>query len=70
MLPTRLLIIASAYHEAIPFTLPNGGLASAWQVRIDAGTGAIDPPDRRYSRRRRRSSSKAARCCCWPGEIG
>jgi isoamylase len=46
---TRLLIIASAYHEAIPFVLPNGDLASAWQVRIDAGAGLIDPPDRRYS---------------------
>jgi glycogen operon protein len=46
---TRLLILVNAYHETIPFTLPDSGLASAWQVRIDAGSGAIDPPDRRYA---------------------
>jgi glycogen operon protein len=46
---TRLLILVNAYHETIPFKLPDSGLASAWQVRVDAGAGYIDPPGRRYA---------------------
>jgi glycogen operon protein len=45
---TRLLVLANAYHEAISFKLPDSGLAAAWQVRIDAGTGEIDPAGRRH----------------------
>jgi len=45
---TRLLVLVNAYHQAISFRLPDSGLAAAWQVRIDAGTGDIDPPDRRF----------------------
>jgi glycogen operon protein len=44
----RLLILVSAYHEPLSFTLPNAGVAKAWQVRIDTAAGAIDPPDRRF----------------------
>lgn len=46
---TRLLILVNAYHEPIAFTVPDSSLAEAWDVRIDAGTGEIDPPDRRYA---------------------
>jgi isoamylase len=45
---TRLLIIVNAYHLPIGFKLPNDDVG-AWTVRIDSGTGEIDPPDRRYS---------------------
>ena len=45
---TRLFILASAYHRPLSFTLPTTDV-SAWTVRIDAGTGEIDPPDRRFA---------------------
>ena len=45
--PARVLILVNAYHEALPFRLPNGG-RPYWRVRIDAGSGEIDPPDRVY----------------------
>jgi glycogen operon protein len=45
---TRLLIVVNAYHGSLRYKLPDSGLATAWQVRIDAGTGEIDPPERRY----------------------
>ncbi len=43
-----MLILVNAYHEALPFRLPNGG-RPYWRVRIDAGSGEIDPPERIYS---------------------
>jgi glycogen operon protein len=46
---TRLLILVNAYHEAIAFKLPDGQVASGWQVRADTGAGAIDPPDRGFA---------------------
>jgi isoamylase len=46
-IPARVLILVNAYHDAVPFRLPNGG-RPYWRVRIDAGSGAIDPPDRVY----------------------
>ncbi len=46
-IPARVLILVNAYHEALPFRLPNGG-RPYWRVRIDAGSGEIDPPDRAY----------------------
>ena len=45
---TRLLVLASAYHKPIPFTLPQSDVGG-WTVRIDTGTGEIDPPDRRFA---------------------
>jgi isoamylase len=45
---TRLLILTSAYHRPLSFTLPTADV-SAWVVRIDAGTGEIDPPGRRFA---------------------
>jgi glycogen operon protein len=46
--PQRVLILVNAYHGALPFRLPNGG-RPYWRVRIDAGSGEIDPPDRAYA---------------------
>jgi isoamylase len=46
---TRLMILVNPYHEPIDFKLPGANLAAAWQLRIDAGSGAIDPPDRRFA---------------------
>ena len=45
---TRLLIVVSAYHLPISFKLPTADVA-AWTVRINSGTGEIDPPDRRVA---------------------
>jgi isoamylase len=47
-IPARVLVLINAYHETLPFRLPNGG-RPYWRVRIDAGSGEIDPPDRVYS---------------------
>jgi glycogen operon protein len=44
---TRLLILVSAYHKPLPFTLPATDVAG-WTVRIDSGTGEIDPPGRSH----------------------
>jgi glycogen operon protein len=41
--PSRVLILVNAYHESLPFKLPNGG-RPYWRVRVDAGRGEIDPP--------------------------
>ncbi len=46
---TRLLILVNAYHKPISFTLPDSELARAWDVRIDSGAGAIDPPGEHYA---------------------
>jgi glycogen operon protein len=46
---TRLLILVNAYHEPIAFKLPDGQVASGWQVRADTAAGAIDPPDRGFA---------------------
>ncbi len=46
-IPQRVLILVNAYHEPLSFRLPNGG-RPYWRVRIDAGSGEIDPPDRVY----------------------
>jgi pullulanase/glycogen debranching enzyme len=46
--PARVLVLINAYHGTLPFRLPNGG-RPYWRVRIDAGSGEIDPPDRVYS---------------------
>ncbi len=46
---TRLMILVNPYHEPIDFKLPGANLAAAWQLRIDAGGGTIDPPDRRFT---------------------
>ncbi len=45
---TRLLILVSSYHRPIEFTLPPSDV-SAWTLRMDSGTGEIDPPDRRFA---------------------
>jgi len=45
----RLFIVASAYHGKIPFKLPETAGLRAWTVRIDAGRGEIDPPERRFT---------------------
>jgi glycogen operon protein len=45
---TRLLILISSYHRSIQFTLPEADVAT-WTVRIDSGSGEIDPPDRSYA---------------------
>jgi glycogen operon protein len=45
---TRLLVLLSAYHQPIQFTLPTSDVR-AWTVRIDSGSGEIDPADRRYA---------------------
>ncbi len=47
-IPQRVLILINAYHEALTFRLPNGG-RPYWRVRVDAGSGEIDPPDRAYA---------------------
>ncbi len=46
-IPARVLILINAYYETLPFRLPNGG-RPYWRVRIDTGSGEIDPPDRTY----------------------
>jgi glycogen operon protein len=46
---TRILILVNAYHETVPFKLPQAEGVAAWTVRIDSGSGAIDPPDRRHA---------------------
>jgi glycogen operon protein len=45
---TQLLIVVNSYHQPINFKLPAAEVA-AWTVRIDAGSGEIDPPDRRFA---------------------
>jgi pullulanase/glycogen debranching enzyme len=45
---TRLLVLVSSYHRPIQFTLPASDVAG-WNVRIDSGTGEIDPPNRRFA---------------------
>ena len=37
----RLLILASAWHDTLPFTLPVEG-DCRWQLRADTGRGLID----------------------------
>jgi isoamylase len=46
---TRLLMLVNSYHEPIDFKLPAAVIAAAWRLRIDAGNGVIDPPDRRFA---------------------
>ena len=43
----RLLIVVSAWHDPLPFTLPKDE-ARRWRLRVDAGRGLIDPPDRTF----------------------
>ncbi len=45
---TRLLIVVSAYHLPLSFKLPTADVAW-WTVRVDSGSGEIDPPDRRMA---------------------
>jgi glycogen operon protein len=45
---TRLLILASAFHEPLPFKLPDVPLGARWRVRVDTASGAIDPPGRTH----------------------
>ena len=45
---TRLLILVSAYHLPLSFKLPTADVA-CWTVRVDSGSGEIDPPDRRIA---------------------
>jgi glycogen operon protein len=47
-LPSRVIILVNAYHEAVEFKLPNGS-RPYWRVRVDAGRGEIDPPDRLHA---------------------
>jgi glycogen operon protein len=44
----RLLLLVNSYHEPIAFRLPGENLAKRWQVRVDAGRGEIDPPNRGF----------------------
>ena len=57
-------ITADPLHAAGARTSPPG------QVRIDSGTGEIDPPNRRLRAGRDRSSSKAAHSFSSPGRWG
>ncbi len=43
----RILIIASAYHDTLRFALP-AEEGRRWQMRLDAGRGDLDPPDRSF----------------------
>jgi glycogen operon protein len=45
---TRLMIVVNAYHEPIAFTLPSVDV-KAWTVRVDSGSGEIDPPGSRFA---------------------
>jgi len=38
----RLLILASAWHDPVPFTLPQEG-ACSWRLQVDSGRGVVDP---------------------------
>ena len=44
-IPSRVFIVANAYHAPLSFKLPNGG-RPYWRIRVDAGRGEVDPPDR------------------------
>ena len=44
----RLLIVVSAWHDPLPFTLPKDE-ARRWRLRVDTGRGLIDPPDRTFA---------------------
>ncbi|MCB1502712.1 MAG: glycogen debranching protein GlgX [Bauldia sp.] len=41
----RLLILVSAWHDPIQFTLPKEN-GRRWRIRVDSGRGLIDPPGR------------------------
>ena len=45
----RFLLLTNSYHETIPFTLPDAGLAGPWQVRVCTVMGEIDPPHRQVA---------------------
>ena len=46
---TRLLILVSAYHLPLQLQAADAPMSRGWTVRIDSGTGEIDPPDRRFA---------------------
>ncbi|SER15728.1 glycogen operon protein [Faunimonas pinastri] len=41
----RLLILVNSHHDAIPFTLPEQGKVTSWQVLTDTATGTILPEE-------------------------
>ena len=60
----RLLMLVSAWHDTIPFTLPSED-KRRWRLRADSGRGLIDPPATR-SPAARRSTSRGGRSCSSP----
>mgnify|MGYP000111625642 CR=1 FL=1 len=44
----RLLILASAWHDSLPFNLPREN-GRRWRIRVDSGRGQIDPPGKLHS---------------------
>jgi glycogen operon protein len=40
----KLLILASAWHDPLPFTLPEEG-GCRWRLRVDSARGLIDPEE-------------------------
>jgi len=38
-----VLLLSNASYEDVPFVLPDAGEGRSWRLRLDSGTGAIDP---------------------------
>jgi glycogen operon protein len=38
-----VLLLSNASYDDVPFVLPEAGDGRTWRLRLDSGTGAIDP---------------------------